>query len=73
MRHGAILEALRSGQAVIEGQSCDGSQWPEGRHYWIVSDLRAWRIVHLPVDEFPELDAQFPSALLDTRSLLAAS
>ena len=73
MGHRAIFEALSAGKAVIEGQSCDGSQWPEGRHYWIVSDLRTWRIVHLPVDEFPELDAQFPAALLDTRSLLAAS
>jgi hypothetical protein len=29
---------LKEGTAWIEGRTCDGDRWPEGRHYYICID-----------------------------------
>ena len=46
-----IGAALLNGTAWIDGLTCDGDSWPDGRHYYIV--CVGERVHHVPVHRRP--------------------
>jgi hypothetical protein len=48
-----IAKKIRNGNARVEGKTCDGSWWPEGEHFWIITDFDTQSTLHVPVDMRP--------------------
>jgi len=45
---------LKVGATWIEGRTCDGYSWPDGRHYYICID--GMNTYHVPCDKRPSWD-----------------
>lgn len=48
-----IGHMLKAGTAWIEGKTTDGDRWPEGNHYWIITDSINQATYHVKVIDRP--------------------
>jgi len=47
-----IVEGIKgnTGRFRVDGQTCNGSRWPEGEHFWVIDDLEEQKTHHVAVD-----------------------